>query len=117
VKPPHPHLHVVPHAPANDAPPPVRWWEALEFLALREVRHAMVGGAVPARPAETPEESARHAVFWALFELEHLVRRFVARLEAGERVRIRWGIFKHETGRVDFDLRIVEETDLSGDAR
>jgi hypothetical protein len=47
-------------------------------------------------------------MFWALFELDHLVRRFAARVEAGERVRIRAGIFKHESGRVELSLRIVE---------
>jgi hypothetical protein len=116
VKPPRPPLHLVPRPP-NDSSAPVRWWETLEFLALREVRYAMVGGAVPTRPAETPEESARHAVFWTLFELDHLIRRFVARVEAGEQVRLRTGILTHEGGRADFSLRIVEESDVHGGGR
>jgi hypothetical protein len=114
---PRPPLHVVPPSPANDAHPPVRWWEALEFLALAEVRRAMVRGEVPSKPAETAEESARHAVFWTLFELDHLVRRFAARVEAGERVRLRTGVFKHEGGCVQFSLRIVEEAGAYGGGR
>ena len=73
----------------------------------------MVGGAGPSAPAQTPEESARHAVFWALFEVEHLIRRFALRLEAGEAVRIRSGVYKHEEGRVDFNLRIVEQVEVT----
>ena len=73
MSPPRPPLHLVPPPPANDAQSPARWWETLEFLALAEVRYAMVRGIVPATAARTAEESARHAVFWTLFELDHLV--------------------------------------------
>jgi hypothetical protein len=114
VIPPRPPLHADLPTPANDARPFVRWWETLEFLALAEVRHAMVRGVVPAKPAETAEESARHAVFWALFELDSLVRHFAARIEAGERVRIRTGILKHEGAWVELSLRIVKEANVPG---
>jgi len=87
------------------------WWEAPEFQALAEVRRAMVGGEVPSRPPETAEESARQAVFWVLFELDHLIRRFATRLEAGESVRLRSGVYVHEEARVDFNLRIVEHVE------
>ena len=107
----HPHLQLVepPSVTIHEARGP--WWDAPEFLAITELRRAMVGGAVPSAPAQTPEESARHAVFWALFEVEHLIRRFAARIEAGDSVRIRSGVFKHDEGRVDFNLRIVEHDD------
>ena len=106
-----PHLHLVPPPPVTIHEASRPWWEAPEFLALAELRRAMVGGAIPSAPAETPEESARHAVCWALFELEHLIRRFATRIEAGDSVRMRTGVFKHEEGRVDFNLRIVEHDD------
>ena len=107
----HPHLQLVPPPAVTIHEASRSWWEAPEFLALAELRRAMVGGAIPSAPAETPEESARHAVFWALFELEHLIRRFATRIEAGDSVRMRTGVFKHEEGRVDFNLRIVEHDD------
>jgi hypothetical protein len=118
MKPQRPRLQLVP-PPAEIAisERSIRWWEAPEFRALAEVRRAMVGTAVPSAPAETAEESARQAVFWALFEVEHLVRRFALRLEAGEDVRIRSGVYKHEEGRVDFNLRIVEHVEISGGPR
>jgi hypothetical protein len=113
----HPHLQIVPPPPVTIHEASRPWWGAPEFLAITEVRRAMVGGGVPSGPAETPEESARHAVFWALFEVEHLIRRFALRLEAGEAVRIRSGVYKHEEGRVDFNLRIVEHVEITGGPR
>jgi hypothetical protein len=104
----HPHLQAVPPPPVTSPEASSPWWEAPEFLALAEVRRAMVGGTVLSVPAQTPEESARHAIFWTLFEVEHLIRRFAVRVEAGDSVRVRAGVFKHEEGRVDFNLRIVE---------
>ena len=94
--------------------PSALWWEAPEFLALAEVRRAMVGGESPGRPPETAEESARHAVFWALFEVEHIVGQFGKRVAAGESVRLRRGIYTHTEGCVDFNLRIVEHVETSG---
>jgi hypothetical protein len=101
------HLHLVPPAPA----PP--WWEAPEFLALSEVRRAMVGGALPTTPAQTAEECARHAVFWALYEVEHIVHAYVRLLQAGESVRLRTGVYKHHDQRVDFNFRIIEHDDAT----
>lgn len=109
----HPHLQVVP-PPAvtvHDVSP--SWWKAPEFLALAELRRAMVRGAVPSAPAETAEESARQAIFWVLFEAEHLIHRFAQRLEAGEALRIRTGVYKHQEGRVDFNLRIMEHVEIT----
>jgi hypothetical protein len=106
------HLHLA--APPREVP--IReacWWEATEYLALTEVRRAMAGGAAPASAAVTPEESARHAVFWTLFETEHLIRRFAVRLAAGERLRMRSGIYRHRDGRVDFNLRIVQQAEVA----
>ncbi len=99
--------------PITQAPAPTpRWWEAPELLALAALRRAMMGGA-PALAPVTAEESARHAVFWLLFEMEHLVRRFAARLEAGQAVRVRCGVYRREDGGVDFNLRIVEEPEVT----
>ena len=93
------------------------WWEAPEFLALAEVRRAMVGGGAPSKPPETAEESARQAVSRVLFEVEHILRELGKRLEAGESVRIRSGIYIHTVDRVDFDLRIIEHGDVTGGPR
>jgi len=89
------------------------WWLAPDFLALADLRRKMVGGEIPSRPPETAEESARHAVFWALCEVEHIVRELGKRLEAGEQVRLRSGIYIHTVDRVDFNLRIVEHTEVT----
>jgi len=113
----HPHLQLVPPPPVTIHEASRPWWEAPEFLALKEVRYAMVGGNAPSRAPQTAEESARHAMFWALFELEHVVRRFALRVEAGDAVRIRSGVYKHEEGRVDFNLRIVEHVEVTGGPR
>jgi hypothetical protein len=112
-------LHIVPPSAtvAIVEPPDVRpWWEAPEFLALTELRLVIAGGSIPQRLPESAEESARQAVFWALFEIDHLVRQFARRLEAGESVHMRRGIYKHHEARVDFDLRIVEHppVDIQG---
>ena len=100
------HLRAVP-APA----PP--WWEAPELLALAELRRALVGGAVPCEPAQTQEDDARHALFWALYEVEHVLHAYATLVEAGEPVRLRTGIYKHHERRVDFNLRIVEEPEVT----
>ncbi len=109
----HPHLQLV-------APPVVTlhaisapWWEAPEFRAVAEVRRAMIGGAVPSAPAQTAEESAQQAVFWALFEVEHLIARYVKLIESGEDVRIRSSVYKHEERRVEIGLRIIEHADVA----
>jgi hypothetical protein len=112
----HPHLKLVPPV-IKVREPTGPWWEAPEFRALAEVRRAMVGGGAPSHPPQTAEESARHAMFWALFELEHVVRRFALRLEAGDSVRMRSGVHKHEEGRVDFDIRVVEHVEIPGGPR
>jgi hypothetical protein len=91
------HLHLVPPPPAVtivEPPKPPPWWLAPEFVALAELRRAMAGSAAPTAAAETPEESARHAVFWVLFEVEHLIRELATRVEAGESLRIRHGIYR-----------------------
>ena len=114
----HPHLQLVPPPTVvriNEASGP--WWEAPEFLALAERRREMVGGGAPATPPQTAEESARHAMVWALFELEHIVRRFGMRIEAGDDVRMRSGVHKHEEWRVDFDIRVVEHVEIPGGPR
>jgi hypothetical protein len=110
------HLHVVPplaNLSIREMPVPApSWWESPELLALAELRRAMVGGAVPVAPAQTPEEDARHAVFWALYEIEHIVREYAKLVEAGEPVRLRTGVYKHHERRVDFNLRIVEQPEV-----
>lgn len=118
MKAPHPHLRLVQLVPP---PQPVvirersgPWWEAPEFLALTEVRRAMVGGAVPAAPAQTAEQSARNAVFWALFEVEHVIAQYAKLLQAGEDVRIRTSVYTHEERRVQLGLRIVEHVEITG---
>jgi hypothetical protein len=111
------HLHLVlPSAdvvigerPSPDDPP---WWEAAAFLALADVRRSMTGGVAPSIPARTPEESARHAVFWAMFEIEHIVRQLGKRVEAGEAVRLRSGVYAHAEGHVTFNLRIVQQIEV-----
>jgi hypothetical protein len=99
-----PHVQLVP--PPGPAAP---WWDAPEFLALSEVRRAMVRGEVPVGLPGTAEEHARHALFWALYEIEHVMREYARRLAAGEPVRMRHGIYKHHPLRVDFNIRIVED--------
>jgi hypothetical protein len=54
-------------------------------------------------------------VFWVLFEVEHLIRELATRVEAGESLRIRHGIYKFQHQRVDFDLRIVEHDEKTID--
>jgi hypothetical protein len=108
------HLHLVvppPDMTIVDPPKPHPWWLAPEFLALAELRRTMVPGAVPSKPPETAEESARDAVFWVLFELEHIVRELGKRLEAGEPVHLRKGVYIYTADRVDFNVRIVEHTE------
>jgi hypothetical protein len=100
-----------------DAPKPLPWWLAPEFLALGELRRAMVGGAVPTAPAQTAEESARHSVFWTLFEVEHIVRELGKRLEAGEAVRMRSGVYTHTVGRVDLSPRSMRAGPSSASRR
>ena len=118
MKTPHPHLQLVPPSVEITVREPSRpWWEAPEFLALAEVRRAMVGGTGPAAPPRTAEESARYAVFWALFEVEHLIRRFASRVEDGDDVRIRHGVYVYQAERVDFNLRIVEHVEITGGPR
>jgi hypothetical protein len=110
------HLHLAalpPELMAVERPAPGPWWLAPEFLALAELRRAMVGGAAPASAATTPEESARHAVFWTLFQVEHLIRCFVARVEAGASVRLRSSNHRRAEGRVDFSLHIVEQAEIA----
>jgi hypothetical protein len=93
------------------------WWDATEFRALAEVRRAMGGGSVPSKPPENAEESARLAVFWALFEIEHILDQLRKRIEAGDSVRLRSGIYAYTTERVDFNLRIVEHVEITGAPR
>ena len=114
------HLHLVvppPDVTIVDPPKPHPWWLAPEFLALAELRRTMVPGAVPSKPPETAEESARDAVFWVLFEMEHIVRELAKRLEAGETVRLRRGVYVHTVDRVDFNLRITEDVAITGGPR
>jgi len=66
-----------PHA----APP---WHEMPEFRALAEVRRAFVKGGIPLATPRTTEASARLAVFWALYELGHLLDEIEHRSRAGE---------------------------------
>ncbi len=109
------HLHLVaPPAEVtiDESPKPPPWWLAPEFLELAKLRRAMVGGEVPTKPPETAEESARDAVSWVLFEVEHIVRELGKRLEAGESVRLRRGVYAYTRDRVDFNLRIVEHTEV-----
>ena len=47
-------------------------------------------------------------MFWVLFEVEHIVRELGKRLEAGDSVRLRKGVYIYAVNRVDFNLRIVE---------
>ena len=110
------HLHLVPPSVdvvIREQPSPTEspWWEAAAFLALVDVRRSMTGGVVPSTPARTAEESARHAVFWAMFEIENIVRQLGRRVAAGESVRLRSGVYVHAEGRVDFNLRIVEHVE------
>jgi hypothetical protein len=114
VKPDHLHLVVPPPVVTIVAPPkPHPWWLAPEFLALAELRRTMLGSGGPSKPPETAEESARDAVFWVLFELEHIVRELGTRLEAGESVQLRKGVYIYASDRVDFNLRIVERTEVT----
>jgi hypothetical protein len=109
-------LHLVvppPEVALVDPPKPHPWWLAPELLALAELRRTIIGGEVPSRPPETAEETARDAVFWVLFELEHIVRELGKRLEAGEAVRLRKGVYVYTSDRVDFNLRIVEHTEVT----
>jgi hypothetical protein len=78
-------------------------------LYLAQVRRAMTGGATPSKHPETPEEHAQHAVFWTLYELEHVLRDYAARVAAGAPVRLCHGVSKLHPERVDFTLRIVED--------
>ena len=98
-----------------EPPKPPPWWLAPELVALAELRRTMAGSADPAAAAVTAEQSARHAVFWVLFEVEHLIRELATRVEAGESLRIRHGIYKFQHQRVDFDLRIVEHEEITSD--
>jgi hypothetical protein len=110
------HLHPVappPDVTIVDPPKPPPWWLAPEFLALAELRRTMVGSEVPSKPPETAEESARDAVFWVLFEVEHIIRELGKRLEAGESVHLRKGVYAYTVDRVDFNLRIVEHTEVT----
>jgi hypothetical protein len=109
--------HATPRASGDVQPLSQHWLRAPEFLALAELRRRMVGGALPSTAPRTPEESARHAVFWVLIELEHLIRRFAKRLQAGESVWLRSGIYWSEDGRVDFTLRIVDHVERGGGVR
>jgi hypothetical protein len=105
------HLHIMPpslNIAILEAPSPRPWWEAPELVALSELRLAIAGGSVPQLPPTNAEQSARQAVFWALFEIDHLVRQLGRRLEAGESLRMSSIIHRHQEGRVDFDLRLVE---------
>jgi hypothetical protein len=114
------HLHLVaPPAEATitEPPKPPPWWLAPEFLALAELRRTMAGGAAPAASPQTAEDSAGDAVFWVLFELEHIVRELAKRLEAGEPVRLRRGVYIHTVDRVDFNLRITEDVEMPGGVR
>jgi hypothetical protein len=82
---------------------------APEFLMLAELRRAMAGGcALPCGAASTAEEDARHAVFWAIYEIEHVVRELARLAEAGEPVRMRTGVSKHHERRVDFNVQIID---------
>ena len=65
-------------------------------------------------PARTAEESARHAVFWALFEVEHAIGQYVKLLQAGEDVRIRLGVYKYEKRQVEIGLRIEDHITITG---
>jgi hypothetical protein len=109
-------LRVLPplaEVPIREMPPPTPGWlEAPEFLALTELRLAMAGGAVPSEPPQTAEEDARQAVFWSLYELEHILREHARLVEAGEPVRLRAGVYVHARLRVDFNVRIVEEPEI-----
>ena len=114
------HLHLVaPPAEAtiNEPPKPPPWWLAPEFLALAELRRTMAGGAAVAASRQTAEESTREAVFWVLFEVEHIVRELAKRIEAGESVRLRRGVYIHTVDRVDFNLRIIEDVEITGGPR
>jgi hypothetical protein len=114
------HLHlVVPQAEVTivEPPKPPPWWLAPEFLALAELRRSMDGGALPAASPQTAEESARQAVFWVLFEVEHIVRQLGKRLEAGDSVHLRRGVYIRTVDRVDFNLRIVEDVEITGGPR
>jgi hypothetical protein len=108
-------IHVSPPAPASV--PPERWWEGPDFRVVTDLRRRMVGGALPATAPRTAEESARHAMFWLLIEVERLIRQLAARLQAGESVRLCTGICWHEDGRVDFNLRIVDHVETPGGQR
>jgi hypothetical protein len=109
----HPHLQLVPPPAVTLHTSSAPWWEAPEFRAVAEVRRALIGAAVPSVPARTAEESARQAVFWALFEVEHLMARYVKLIESGEDVCIRSSVYKHEERRVEIGLRIVEHADAT----
>ena len=114
------HLHLVaPPAEVTivEPPKPPPWWLAPDFLALAELRRTMAGSAAPAASPQTAEESAREAVFWVLFELEHIVRELAKRSEAGDSVRLRRGVYVHTVDRVDFNLRIVEHVEITGGPR
>jgi hypothetical protein len=98
--------------------PPLPWWTAPEFLMLAELRRAMASGtAVPSGAARTAEEDARHAVFWAIYEIEQIVREYAKLVEAGEPVRMRAGVYKHHDRRVDFNVQIVDREDAAPTVR
>jgi hypothetical protein len=111
----HPTAAVVIREQASPTAPP--WWQTPAFLALADVRRAMVEEGIPSGPARTAEESARHAVFWAVFEIDHIVRELGRRVAAGESVRLRSGVYAYAEGRVDFGLRIVEHDEVEITAR
>jgi len=77
-----------------------------EIKAMRELRHALAAGGMPALDKRTPADSARIAGFRLLVELLRLYERFRRRVEAGERCRIVERERPREADRLILELEI-----------